>query len=52
MRLAMAAVGVAVWVYGQRVDNANIRAVGIAMLALSVLMRFIPRPKPPVTPGE
>ena len=52
MRLAIAAVGVAVWVYGQQSDNGDVRWIGIAMLAIAVLMRFIPRRKPPVTPEE
>ena len=46
MRLAIAAVGMMVWVYAYRVENDRIRWVGIAMLAVAVLMRFIPRRKP------
>ena len=46
MRLAIAAVGVMVWAYAHRVENDRIRWVGIAMLAVAVLMRFIPRRKP------
>lgn len=52
IRLAVAAVGVAVWVYGQQSDNADIRWVGIAMLAIAVLLRFAPRPRPPAPPDE
>jgi hypothetical protein len=40
MRLAIAAVGVAVWVYGYRVDDDRIRWVGIAVLAVAVFLRF------------
>ena len=52
MRLAIAAVGVAVWVYGHRVDSADIRWLGIAMLAISVLLRFVARKKIRETPEE
>ena len=44
MRLAIAAVGVAIWVYGYRVDIDRIRWVGIAVLGVAVIMRlFAPR---------
>ncbi len=46
MRLAIAVVGMMVWGYAYRVENDRVRWVGIAMLAVSVLMRFIPRRKP------
>ena len=49
MRLAIAAVGVVVWAYGYQSDNNTVRWVGIALLAVAVLMRFAPRrtPNPP-----
>jgi hypothetical protein len=48
VRFVVAASGLVVWGYGYRVDDANIRWVGIALLAVSVLLRFWPRrPRPP-----
>ena len=52
MRLAIAAVGVAIWAYANRVDNVTARWVGIAMLAVAVLLRFAPVRKPPPPPEE
>jgi hypothetical protein len=48
VRFALAAIGMLVWAYGFRVDDATIRWVGIALLAVAVLLRFlIRRPQPP-----
>lgn len=46
MRLAIAAVGVAIWVYGYREANDRIRWVGIAVIAVAVIMRFLTPRKP------
>ena len=43
IKLGVAAVGLLVWGYGQRVDNAMIRWVGIAFLAAAVVLRFLPK---------
>ena len=43
LKLAFAVIGLIVWVWGQRVDDPAIRWVGIAFLAASVLMRFLPK---------
>ncbi len=50
-RLALAAVGILVWVYGLRVDDPTVRLIGIAFLAASVLLRFAARRgRPPDAP--
>ncbi|HUR00276.1 MAG TPA: hypothetical protein VM166_12540 [Gemmatimonadaceae bacterium] len=51
MKLAVAAVGVAIWVYGYSSDNTRIRWIGIAVLAVSLLMRFF-RPRKPTSPAQ
>ena len=51
MKLAVAAVGVAIWVYGYSSDNARIRWIGIAVLGVSLLMRFF-RPRKPTSPAQ
>ena len=43
IRVAVAAIGIIVWGYGIRQDDANVRLVGIAVLAVSLLLRFVPR---------
>jgi hypothetical protein len=43
IKLAFAVAGLLVWGYGQRVDDATIRWVGIALLAAAVLLRFLPK---------
>lgn len=50
MRLVVAAVGVAIWVYGYRVDSNQIRWTGIAILAVAVFLRFA-TPRKPTGPG-
>jgi chromate transport protein ChrA len=42
-RVVLAAVGIAVWGYGQRIDDPNVRWSGIAVLAVSLLLRFAPK---------
>jgi hypothetical protein len=41
-RTLLAAMGVVVWGYGYRVDDPNVRLAGIALLAISLLLRFLP----------
>ena len=43
IKLGIALLGVLVWGYGQRVDSATIRWVGIAFLAAAVVLRFLPK---------
>ena len=42
-RLVLAVVGVAVWGYGQRADLADVRLAGIGILAVSLILRFVPK---------
>ncbi len=42
-RIVIAALGVVVWGYGYRVDDSRIRLVGIIGLAISLVLRFVPR---------
>jgi hypothetical protein len=42
-RSALAVIGVVVWGYGYRVDDPNVRLAGIAVLAVSLLLRFVPK---------
>lgn len=51
IRLVIAAVGVAIWVYGYRVDSDQIRWGGIAVLAVAVFLRFM-APRGPAGPGK
>jgi hypothetical protein len=41
-RTVLAAIGVVVWGYGYRVDDPNVRLAGIAILAVSLLLRWVP----------
>ena len=43
VKFGLAVIGLIVWIWGQRVDDANVRWIGIAFLAASVLMRFVPK---------
>ncbi|MEP6733262.1 MAG: hypothetical protein ABJE10_21645 [bacterium] len=42
-RVVLTLIGVAVWGYGQRTDQPDVRLVGIAVLAIALLMRFVPK---------
>lgn len=46
-RIALLLIGLAVWGYGVRVDHARLRLIGIAILALSLVLRFFRRRQPP-----
>ena len=41
-RVAFAAIGIGIWGYAYAADDANLRIVGIALLALSLILRFVP----------
>lgn len=47
VRFALAVIGLIVWAYGYRFDDSMFRWVGIGFLAVAVLLRFAPRPRPP-----
>jgi hypothetical protein len=42
-RTVLAVLGVAVWGYGYRVDDANVRLAAIGILAVALLLRFVPK---------
>ncbi|NUO38190.1 MAG: hypothetical protein HOQ17_06300 [Gemmatimonadaceae bacterium] len=42
-RTILGIVGVVVWGYGARVDDANIRLAAIGILAVALLLRFVPK---------
>ncbi len=42
-RTLLAAIGVVVWGYGYRVDDPQIRLAAIGILAVALLLRFIPK---------
>ena len=43
VRLVLATIGIVAWGYGLLNDEAQVRLVGIAVLALSLVLRFIPK---------
>lgn len=42
-RMALLTIGILVWGYGVRADLERLRLVGIALLAASLLLRFLDR---------
>lgn len=46
-RIALLVVGLAVWGYGVRADDSQLRVIGIALLAVSLILRFFRRKTPP-----
>ena len=42
VRILLAAIGVVVWGYGYRVGEPRITLVAIAILAVALLLRFVP----------
>jgi len=43
LRIILGAIGVAIWGYGYRTDDANVRLAGMAVLVVVLLMRWIPK---------
>ena len=43
LRIILGAIGVAIWGFGYRTDDANIRLVAMAILVVVLLMRWVPR---------
>jgi len=43
LRIVLALFGIAVWGYGQRTDQPEVRLVGIGILAVSLVLRFAPK---------
>src|SRR3979490_2112557 len=42
-RTVLALIGVAVWGWGYRIDDAQVRLIGIVILAVTLLLRFVPK---------
>jgi hypothetical protein len=42
-RTVLAAIGVVLWGYGYRTDDANVRLAAIGILAAALLLRFVPK---------
>jgi hypothetical protein len=47
LKAVVAGLGLAVFLYGYRVDDPNVRWVGIALVAAAFLMRFVGRRRDP-----
>jgi hypothetical protein len=47
VKLALAAAGIAVWWYGSQSGLRAATWIGVGLLALAVLLRFIPRDRAP-----
>jgi hypothetical protein len=43
LRIILGAIGVAIWGYGYRADDPRIRIVGMAILVVVLLMRWVPK---------
>lgn len=43
VRLVIAAMAVVVWGYGYSAEDARVRLAGIVLLAISLLLRWVPR---------
>jgi hypothetical protein len=52
IRLALAAIGIVIWGYAVAVDHANLRLVGIVLLAASLILRFAGPRRPGGTTPE
>lgn len=42
-RLVVTLIGIAVWGYGQRTEQPQVRVAGIVILAVALLLRFAPK---------
>jgi hypothetical protein len=47
VKLGLAAIGLILWGYGYRVDDARLRLIGIGFLAAAAILRFVKRGPPP-----
>jgi len=43
LRIILGAIGVAVWGYGFRIEDGNVRLAGMAILVVVLLMRWTPK---------
>lgn len=51
-RMILLLVAIVVWGYGYRVDDANIRLAGIAIMVVALALRFLGRRPPRDTPPD
>ncbi|MEO5818739.1 MAG: hypothetical protein ABIT20_25950 [Gemmatimonadaceae bacterium] len=42
-RIVVTLIGIAVWGYGQRTGQPQVRVAGIVILAVALLLRFVPK---------
>ncbi len=42
-RIVVTLLGVAVWGFGQRTEQPQVRLAGIAVIAVALLLRFVPK---------
>jgi hypothetical protein len=42
-RTVLLAIGVITWGYGYRIDDPNVRLAAIGILAVALLLRFVPK---------
>jgi hypothetical protein len=50
IQLALLAVGLLAWAYGQRSDDSRLTYVGLAFFAAAFVLRFLKPRDPPATP--
>ncbi len=43
IQLALLVIGIIIWGYGQRIDDASLLLIGIAFFALATMLRFFRR---------
>jgi hypothetical protein len=43
LKIALAAIGLVFWGYGYRVESPTLRWIGIAFLAVAVILRLVPK---------
>jgi hypothetical protein len=42
-RVVLTLIGIGVWGYGQRTEQPQVRIAGMVILAIALLMRFVPK---------
>lgn len=48
-KLVFALLGVAIWGYGLRIEERNLQWLGIGVIAIAFIIRFLPKGQPPGT---
>ncbi|MBK8062044.1 MAG: hypothetical protein IPK33_30275 [Gemmatimonadetes bacterium] len=52
VKLGLTLIGLILFAYGARMDDATIRSIGIGFVAVAWAMRFVRRVHPPQSPTE